>query len=449
MQIAMIGVGYVGLVSGACFAEAGQTVICMDVDPQKIAGLQQGRIPIYEPGLEDFVKRNAAAGRLIFTSDLQEAVSQGQIIFICVGTPSRDDGSADLHYVDEVARGIGRCMTEYKVIVNKSTVPVGTARRVRRLVSKELARRGVELEFDVVSNPEFLREGSAVGDFMEPDRTVVGVESPRAQKLLAELYCYWTERNYPLYFMDVASAEMTKYAANAFLATKITFMNEIANLCTICGAAIDQVRVGIGSDSRIGERFLYPGLGYGGSCFPKDVKALIYMGKTMGYTFSILEATNMVNQAQRHRFIFSISSYFDHQLDGRTFALWGLAFKPNTDDIREAPALTVMERFLDLGANLRVYDPVAMPEVQKHFRDYPYQERILYAPSPEAALEGADALVINTEWDVFRQFDVGQIKTLLKMPVIFDGRNIYDPTKLAQMGMQYYYIGKPNNSSWQ
>ncbi len=443
MHLAMIGVGYVGLVSGACFAEAGQTVICMDVDPQKIEGLRRGEIPIYEPGLEDFVRRNVAAGRLSFTTDLNDAVDRSQVIFICVGTPSREDGSADLHYVDEVARGIGRTMDAYKVIVNKSTVPVGTARRVRRLVSKELARRGLDLEFDVVSNPEFLREGSALHDFMQPDRTVVGVESAKARQLMAELYRYWTEKKFPLYFMDVASAEMTKYAANAFLATKITFMNEIANLCALSGANIDQVRVGIGSDSRIGDRFLFPGLGYGGSCFPKDVKALIYMGKTMGYNFNILEATNLVNQAQRHRFIFTIGSFFDHQLDGKTLALWGLAFKPNTDDIREAPALTVMERLLDLGADLRVYDPVAMLEVQKHYENYPYPERIVYAPTPEAALEGADALVINTEWDVFRQFDVSRLKNLLKAPVVFDGRNIYDPAQMKQAGIHYFYIGKP------
>ncbi len=391
MQIAMIGVGYVGLVSGACFAEAGQNVICMDVDPQRINGLRQGVIPIYEPGLEEVVRRNVAAGRLAFTTDLTEAVSQSQVIFICVGTPSREDGSADLHYVDEVARGIGRTMTEYKVVVNKSTVPVGTGRRVRRLISKELAQRGLELEFDVVSNPEFLREGSALADFMEPDRTVVGVESERARNIMAELYRYWTDKDFPLYFMEVASAEMVKYAANAFLATKITFMNEIANLCALTGADIEQVRLGVGSDTRIGNRFLFPGLGYGGSCFPKDVKALIYMGKTLGYTFSILEATNIVNQAQRFRFILTVSSHFNHLLDGRTLALWGLAFKPNTDDIREAPALTVMERLLDLGADLRVYDPVAMAEVQRCYKDYPYPERIVYAPTPEAALEGADA----------------------------------------------------------
>jgi UDPglucose 6-dehydrogenase len=443
MHIAMIGVGYVGLVSGTCFAETGQQVICMDVDPHRIAGLRQGIIPIYEPGLDDLVARNVAAGRLRFTTDLQEAVEQSQIIFICVGTPSRDDGSADLHYVDEVARGIGRIMKAYKVIVNKSTVPVGTAKRVRRIITKELGQRGLNLEFDVVSNPEFLREGSAIGDFMEPERTVVGVESPKAQALMAELYQYWTDKNFPLYFMDVASAEMTKYAANAFLATKITFMNEIANLCALSGADVNQVRIGIGSDSRIGERFLFPGLGYGGSCFPKDVKALIYMGKTLGYTFSILEATNRVNQAQRHLFIRTVSQYFQNNLDDKVIALWGLSFKPNTDDIREAPALTVMERLLDLGANLRVYDPVAMPEVQKHFQNYPYPERIVYAASPEEALTGADALVINTEWDLFRHFNTSRIKGLLKEPVVFDGRNIYDPQAMAQAGIRYFFIGKP------
>jgi UDPglucose 6-dehydrogenase len=446
MHLAMVGVGYVGLVSGACFAETGHKVICMDVDPKKIEGLHQGIIPIYEPGLDEYVKRNVAAGRLTFTTDLQEAVRKSQIIFICVGTPSRDDGSADLHFVYDVARDIGRVMEDYKIIVDKSTVPVGTAVRVRQIISKELAKRGVEIEFDVVSNPEFLREGSAIGDLMEPDRTVVGVDSVRARDLMAEVYRYWTERNYPLYFMEVASAEMTKYAANAFLATKITFMNEIANLCTLTGANVNNVRLGIGSDSRIGERFLFPGLGYGGSCFPKDVKAMIYIGKAMGYNFSLLEATNIVNQAQRHRFIYRICEYFENQLDGRKLALWGLAFKPNTDDIREAPALTVMERLLDMGAVLQVYDPVAMDEVKKYFHDYPYPEQITYAPSAEAALPEAEALIINTEWDMFRQFEVGRIKALMARPVVFDGRNIFDPDTMEQQGISYYYVGKPLNA---
>ena len=439
----MIGVGYVGLVSGACFAEAGHTVICMDNDPKKITGLRQGIIPIYEPGLDDYVKRNVTAGRLSFTTDLQEAVDQSQIIFICVGTPSRDDGSADLHYVYEVAREIGRVMAEYKIVVDKSTVPVGTAVRVRQIIAKELSQRGLAIDFDVVSNPEFLREGSAIGDLMEPDRTVVGVESVRARDLMAEVYRYWTDKNYPLYVMEVASAEMTKYAANAFLATKITFMNEIANLCTLTGANVNNVRLGIGSDTRIGNRFLFPGLGYGGSCFPKDVKALIYMSKTMGYNFSLLEATNIVNQAQRHRFIYTICQYFGNQLDGKKLALWGLAFKPNTDDIREAPALTVMERLLDMGAVLQVYDPVAMEEVKKFFQDYPYPERIIYASSPEEALVEAEALVINTEWNVFRQFDISRIKALMANPVVFDGRNIFDPVAMAQQEIDYHYIGKP------
>ncbi len=328
-------------------------------------------------------------------------------------------------------------------MVDKSTVPVGTAVRVRQLITKELAQRGLNFDFDVVSNPEFLREGSAIGDLMEPDRTVVGVESDKARDLMAEVYRYWSEKNYPLYFMEVPSAEMTKYAANAFLATKITFMNEIANLCTLSGANVNNVRLGIGSDTRIGNRFLYPGLGYGGSCFPKDVKALIYMGKAMGYNFSLLEATNIVNQSQRHRFIYRICQYFENQLDGKKLALWGLAFKPNTDDIREAPALTVMERLLDMGAVLQVHDPVAMEEVKKFFQDYPYPERIIYASSPEEALVGAEALVINTEWNIFRQFDVSRIKALMAKPVVFDGRNIFDPIIMEQQAIMYYYIGKP------
>jgi UDPglucose 6-dehydrogenase len=445
MHLAMVGVGYVGLVSGACFAETGHDVICMDVDPKKIEGLHQGNIPIYEPGLDEYVKRNVAAGRLTFTTDLQEAVGKSQIIFICVGTPSRDDGSADLHYVYDVARDIGRVMEEYKIIVDKSTVPVGTAVRVSQIITKELTKRGVHIEFDVVSNPEFLREGSAIGDLMEPDRTVVGVDSVKAKDLMAEVYRHWTDRNYPLYFMEVASAEMTKYAANAFLATKITFMNEIANLCTLTGANVNNVRLGIGSDTRIGERFLFPGLGYGGSCFPKDVKAMIYIGKAMGYNFNLLEATNIINQAQRHRFIYTICQFFENQLDGRKLALWGLAFKPNTDDIREAPALTVMERLLDMGAVLQVYDPVAMDEVKKYFHDYPYPEQIIYAPSAEEALSEAEALIINTEWDSFRQFDIGRIKALMAKPVVFDGRNIFDPNIMEQQDINYYYIGKPLN----
>jgi UDPglucose 6-dehydrogenase len=446
MHLTMVGVGYVGLVSGACFAETGHNVICIDIDPQKIEGLKKGNIPIYEPGLDDYVKRNMESGRLTFTTDLKAAVAKSQIIFICVGTPSRDDGSADLHYVYDVARDIGRVMDDYKIIVDKSTVPVGTARRVRQIITKELTNRGVSIEFDVVSNPEFLREGSAIGDLMEPDRTVVGVESAKAKDLMSEVYRYWTDRNYPLYFMEVASAEMTKYAANAFLATKITFMNEIANLCTLTGANVNNVRLGIGSDTRIGERFLFPGLGYGGSCFPKDVKAMIYIGKAMGYNFSLLEATNIVNQAQRHRFIHRICEYFENQLDGRKLALWGLAFKPNTDDIREAPALTVMERLLDMGAVLQVYDPVAMDEVKKYFQDYPYPEQIIYAPEAEKALSDAEALIINTEWDLFRQFDIGRIKALMAKPVVFDGRNIFDPDIMEQQAIDYHYIGKPHNT---
>jgi UDPglucose 6-dehydrogenase len=441
MQLAMIGVGYVGLVSGACFAEAGHKVICMDVDPKKIEALRNGKIPIYEPGLDDYVKRHIANGRLTFTTDLTEAVSQSQVIFICVGTPSREDGSADLHYVFEVARSVGRTMESYKIVVDKSTVPVGTAAQVRRFIAKELARRGVEIPFDVVSNPEFLREGSAIDDFMKPDRIVVGVESDKAKDLMSEVYQPWTDEKYPLYVMEVPSAEMTKYAANSFLATKISFINEIANLCAITGANINNVRLGMGSDKRIGHLFLYPGLGYGGSCFPKDVKALTYTAKTLAYNFKILEATETVNQTQRHRFILQISQYFQNDLDGKKLALWGLAFKPDTDDVREAAALTVIERLLEMGAELNVYDPQAMDEVKEYFRKHPDRNRINYVGSPEAALPGAEALIVCTEWEVFRKADLNLIKSQLKNPVVFDGRNIYDPVTMRDMGFTYSFVG--------
>ncbi|MBM4287758.1 MAG: UDP-glucose/GDP-mannose dehydrogenase family protein [Deltaproteobacteria bacterium] len=441
MHLAMVGVGYVGLVTGACMAEAGHQVICMDLDPEKIEALRRGVIPIYEPGLEDYVHRNVAAGRLSFTTDLKEAVSKSQAIFVCVGTPSREDGSADLQYVFGVAKSVGQTMEDYKVVVDKSTVPVGTAARVRQLIAKELARRGVDLSFDVVSNPEFLREGAAIGDFMSPDRIVVGVESDRAKELMAEVYRPWTEKNHPLYFMEVPSAELTKYAANSFLAAKISFINEIANLCALTGANIVNVRQGMGSDKRIGPLFLNPGLGYGGSCFPKDVKALIHTAKTLAYNFKMLEATDTVNMTQRHRFILKIIQHFNGNLDGRKLAIWGLAFKPDTDDIREAPALTLIERLLDLGVQLAVYDPAAMNEVKKYFHQHPERDRITYGEFPEAVLPGADALIICTEWQVFRKADPQAIKSRLKNPVVFDGRNIFKPEAMRDLGFTYFFVG--------
>ncbi|AEB07997.1 UDP-glucose dehydrogenase family protein [Desulfobacca acetoxidans] len=443
MKLAMIGVGYVGLVTGACFAQTGHEVICMDIDSKKIEGLRKNEIeiPIYEPGLKDYVKLNVAAGRLSFTTDLNQAVSQSQVIFICVGTPSREDGSADLRYVYEVARSVGQTMQEYKIVVDKSTVPVGTAARVRQLIAKELARRGTNLTFDVVSNPEFLREGSAIDDFMRPDRIVVGVESPEAERIMQELYKPWTDGKFELFVMEVPSAEMTKYAANSFLATKISFINEIANLCALTGANIKSVQKGMGSDKRIGPHFLYPGLGYGGSCFPKDVKALVYIAQTLAYNFKILEATEIVNQAQRHRFILEITRYFQNNLEGKKLALWGLAFKPETDDIREAPSLTIIERLLEMGAELSVHDPEAMKEVQFYFRKHANRDRITYADLPEAALPKAEALIINTEWEVYKNAELNLIKSRMKNPVVFDGRNIYDPAKMREMGFTYFFVG--------
>ena len=439
MKLAIIGAGYVGLVTAACFAEMGNEVICVDADAAKVEGLEQGRIPIYEPGLEDYVKRNYQEHRLFFSTELGPAIQKSLVCFIAVGTPQDKDGSADLSMVLQVARDIGRHMNGYKVIVEKSTVPVGTARQVRQVIEEELKARGENLEFDVVSNPEFLKEGTAIDDFMKPDRIVAGCDEVRVAEMMKELYAPFVRTNHPIIVMDVISAELTKYAANAFLATKISFINEIANICSRTGANISMVRQGIGSDPRIGSLFLFPGLGYGGSCFPKDMQALIHTAYAYQYTPRLLEAAEAVNQDQRRIFLEVIRAYYQDNLKGRVFAVWGLSFKPQTDDIREAPALTVISRLLEMGAAVQAYDPEAMPATRQHFGDNP---AITYAASTYEALKGADALIICTEWTKFREPDFERMHGLMKAPVIFDGRNLYNPAKLANLGFSYFHIGQ-------
>jgi UDPglucose 6-dehydrogenase len=439
MKLAIIGAGYVGLVTGACFAEMGNEVICVDADASKIKGLEQGRIPIYEPGLEDYVKRNFEEKRLVFTTDLTTAVQRSLIIFIAVGTPQDRDGSADLSAVLAVAREIGRVMDGYKVIVEKSTVPVGTSVKVRQVIDAELKSRGLEYEFDVVSNPEFLKEGTAIDDFMKPDRIVVGCDEVRVAELMKELYAPFVRTHHPIIIMNVVSAELTKYAANAFLATKISFINEIANICALTGSDIAMVRQGIGSDPRIGHLFLFPGLGYGGSCFPKDMQALIHTAKSQGYTPRLLEAAEEINQDQRRRFVERVRHYFNDNVQDKVFAVWGLSFKPGTDDMREAPSLTVISELAARGASFRAYDPKAMDEAKKFLGG---NAAVTFASSCYNALEGADALIINTEWTMFREPDFERMKSVLKQPVIFDGRNLYNPVKLAKLGFQYFYVGQ-------
>jgi UDPglucose 6-dehydrogenase len=439
MKLAIIGTGYVGLVTGACFAEMGNEVICVDADVSKVEALEQGRIPIYEPGLEDYVKRNVKDNRLSFTTDLATAVQASLVCFIAVGTPQDKDGSADLSMVLQVARDIGRCMNGYKVIVEKSTVPVGTAVQVCRVIRQELAARGEVFEFDVVSNPEFLKEGTALDDFMKPDRVVVGCDDVRVGELMKELYGPFVRTNAPVIIMNVVSAELTKYAANAFLATKISFINEVANICSRTGADINMVRRGIGSDRRIGPLFLFPGLGYGGSCFPKDMQALIHTARSRGYTPRVLEAAEAVNQDQRSLFFDQIAKYFQGDLLGRTFAMWGLSFKPLTDDIREAPALTLIARLTAAGAKIQAHDPEAMTATRQYLGGQP---DVSFADSGYEALNGADALIICTEWAKFREPDFERIKSLLKAPVIFDGRNLYKPDKLVKLGFHYFCIGQ-------
>jgi len=439
MKLAIIGAGYVGLVTAACFAEMGNEVICIDADAEKINALKQGRIPIYEPGLEDYVRRNFTENRLFFTTDLKGAVQKSLAIFIAVGTPQDKDGSADLSAVLAVAREIGKHLNGYKVIVEKSTVPVGTAAKVRQVISEELAARGADFEFDVVSNPEFLKEGTALDDFMKPDRIVVGCDDVRVAELMKELYAPFVRTHHPIIVMDVVSAELTKYAANAFLATKISFINEMANICALTGANIAMVRQGIGSDPRVGHLFLFPGLGYGGSCFPKDMQALIHTAKSHGYTPRLLDAAEDINLDQREKFVNLVQNYFNGNLEGRTLAVWGLSFKPGTDDVREAPALTVVSRLVEMGASIQAYDPQAMGTARQELGDMP---RLSYVSSCYEALKGAEALIISTEWTSFREPDFERMKSLMKQPVIFDGRNLYNPVKITQLGFQYFYIGQ-------
>ncbi len=439
MKITVVGTGYVGLVSGTCLAEVGNDVLCLDVDPEKIRILEEGGIPIYEPGLQDMVRRNVAAGRLHFTTDIEKAVQHGTVQFIAVGTPPDEDGSADLQYVLGAARNIGRLMTDYKVVVDKSTVPVGTGAKVHAAIAEELQKRGINTPYSVVSNPEFLKEGAAVEDFMRPDRIVVGAEDDQAIHLMRALYAPFQRNHERLIVTDIKSAELIKYAANAMLATRISFMNELANLAEVLGADIEMVRQGIGSDPRIGYHFLYPGCGYGGSCFPKDVKALIKTAQDDAHiNLKVLTAVEEANDAQKHVLTGKIKRRFG-DLKGKHFALWGLAFKPNTDDMREAPSRELIADLFEAGATVTAYDPVAMHETQRIFGN---EARLKYAESPMGALEGADALVIVTEWKEFRSPDFEAIKGTLKNPVIFDGRNLYDPKFVRNSGIEYFAIGR-------
>ena len=439
MKITVVGTGYVGLVTGACLAEMGNHVLCLDVDTDKIAALRQGVIPIYEPNLEDMVRRNAAAQRLEFTTDTDRAVAHGTLQFIAVGTPPDEDGSADLRHVIAAAEAIGARMTDYKVVIDKSTVPVGTAERVREVVAAALARRGVAVDFAVVSNPEFLKEGAAVNDFMRPDRVVIGADDERAVLLMRALYSPYVRNRDRVLVMDVKSAEFTKYAANAMLATRISFMNELARVAEVVGADIELVRQGIGSDPRIGTQFLYAGCGYGGSCFPKDVKALIHSGGQAGHELKLLKAVEAVNETQKRVLADKVVARFGADLTGRRFALWGLAFKPGTDDLREAPSRVLIEQLTQRGAEIVAYDPVAMDEAR---RVMSLQPRLRYAESASAALAGADALVIVTEWKEFRSPDFDAIRHSLREPVVFDGRNLFEPTLMKTLGIEYHAIGR-------
>jgi UDPglucose 6-dehydrogenase len=432
MNLSVIGTGYVGLVTGICFAEVGNHVICVDIDVEKINKLRKGEITIFEPNLDKMLQRNIDQGRLIFSTEVEDAVNHSDIIFLALPTPPGEDGSADLTNLLSVAESIGKIIKEYKVIVNKSTVPVGTCAKVHEKIS-----RYTSVSFDVVSNPEFLREGDAVNDFMKPDRVVVGTSSPKAAEIMRELYLPFVRQGNPILFMDEASSELTKYAANAFLATKISFMNEIANMCEMLGADVDMVRLGIGSDDRIGKRFLFAGVGYGGSCFPKDVDALKRTSEQIGYDFKILGAVKEANVFQRKSFFKKINEFYSKDLKGKKFAIWGLAFKPNTDDIREAPSLYIIKKLLEAGAEVSAYDPEAMNNVKKVLKN-----KIHYAENPYDCLNNADALVIMTEWSIFRTPDFQLIKSDIKDKVIFDGRNLYEVNKIKQLGLKYFSIGR-------
>lgn len=441
MQLTIFGSGYVGLVTGACMAEMGNHVVCYDIDGAKIDRLNRGEVPIYEPGLQAYIERNRKSGRLKFTTDVKKAVDHGLFQFISVGTPPDEDGSADLKHVLAVAKSIGEQMDEYRIVVDKSTVPVGTADKVSAEIRKALTARGKQIEFDVVSNPEFLKEGAAISDFMKPDRIIVGTDNPRTAELLKSLYEPFNRNHDRVITMDVRSAELTKYAANAMLATKISFINELANLAEHFGADIENIRIGIGSDPRIGYHFIYPGAGYGGSCFPKDVRALAKSAADSGYDATLLNAVEAVNIRQKRRIVEKIRGHYDGDLQGKTFALWGLSFKPRTDDMREAPSRVIMEALWDAGASIRAYDPKAMQETA---RLYPDQEGLELCDTAYGALDGCDALVIVTEWQEFRSPDYEHIKKALKEPVIFDGRNLYDPELLRTLGITYYAIGRGN-----
>ena len=437
MKISVVGSGYVGLVSGTCFSETGIDVVCVDVDERKINMLNSGQIPIYEPGLEDIFKRNVEKGRLSFTTSLKGSLINAEAVFIAVGTPPDEDGSADLKYVLGVAREIGRHMTDYLVVVTKSTVPVGTSMKVKAAIQDELRKRNVNIPFDVASNPEFLKEGSAVDDFLKPDRIVVGVESDEAERTMRKLYKAFLLNGHPILFMDISSSEMTKYAANSMLATKISFMNDIANLCELIGADVGMVRKGIGSDARIGNKFIYPGTGYGGSCFPKDVQALIRTADDYGHSLDILKAVESVNFRQKQVLVGKIKSHFGDNLSGLKFAMWGLAFKPKTDDMREAPSRVIIDLLLEAGASVVAYDPVAKEEAHRILGD-----AILYAKDEYDACVDADALIIVTEWPEFRMPNFSVIEKLLKSKTIFDGRNIYEPEEMNELKFNYYSIGR-------
>ena len=437
MKIAVVGTGYVGLVTGTCFAETGVNVICVDVDTEKVRQLKNGSFPIYEPGLEVMIRRNTEKSRLHFTTDIKEGIESAEAIFIAVGTPPGDDGSADLQNVKKVAAEIGRSISGYILVVTKSTVPVGTSEAVRNVIQKELDDRKIKVSFDMASNPEFLKEGSAVEDFLKPERIVIGTDTEKAGEIMKKLYMPFLLNNHPIFFMDIASAEITKYAANAMLATRISFINEIANLCDILGADVNQVRKGMGSDSRIGSKFLYPGAGYGGSCFPKDVKALIKTANDHGYEMNVVKAVETANEFQKTVLFRKIKNHFNDDLKNKIFGIWGLSFKPQTDDIREASAIILIEMLLKDGAKVKVYDPAAMTETKKLFGN-----RIIYASDQYETLCDADAMVLMTEWPEFRIPDFERITRMMKGKVIFDGRNIYDPKEIRKTGFAYYGIGR-------
>ncbi|OFY63102.1 MAG: UDP-glucose 6-dehydrogenase [Bacteroidetes bacterium RBG_13_43_22] len=437
MKIAVVGTGYVGLVTGTCFAESGVIVTCVDNDREKIRQLQDGSVPIYEPGLESMIRRNVGKNRLFFTTEIKEAVKGAEVVFIAVGTPPGEDGGADLKHVLSVAKELGSAVTGHIVVVTKSTVPAGTSEKIRKAIQDQLDKRKTKIKFDMASNPEFLKEGAAVEDFLKPERIVIGIDNEKTAEIMKRLYMPFVLNNHPIIFMDIISAEITKYAANAMLATRISFINEIANLCDILGADINQVRKGIGSDSRIGSKFLYPGSGYGGSCFPKDVKAIIKTAEEKGYELKVIKAVEMANQFQKNVIFNKIVKYFNKKLDKKVIGIWGLSFKPKTDDIRESSSIYLIEKLLKEGAVIRAYDPAALNEARKQLG-----RRITYASDPYEALKGADAVVLMTEWSEFHLPDFRKMAGIMKGKVIFDGRNIYDPAEIKQMGFKYFGIGR-------